>query len=128
MQLELIAKPAGLTRAEARRNAMQAAQARAQLGQDRAPAGAEFDMPGWIKNAVQALRQFAKGQAGVWSIEQARAVIAPTLPVPAELRVWGRVTVEAKARGFIKSAPRTYIATAASNGSAKPGWMRGEKA
>lgn len=125
MQLELIAKPAGLTRAEARRNAMQAAQARAKLGQDRAAAAAEFDMPGWIEQAVEALRQFAKGQAGVWSIEQARAVIAPTLPAPAELRVWGRVTTEAKARGYIKSAPRTYIATAASNGSAKPAWRSG---
>lgn len=127
MQLELIAKPAGLTRAEARRNALAAAQARAKLGQDRAAAAAEFDMPGWIEQAVEALRAFARGQAGVFSIEQARAVIAPTLPAPAELRVWGRVTTEAKARGFIRSAPRTYIATAASNGSAKPGWMRGEK-
>ena len=128
MQLEMIAKPAGLTRAEARRNAMQAAQARAQLGQDRAAAAAEFDMPGWIESAVQALRAFARGQAGVFSIEQARAVIAPTLPVPHELRAWGKVTTEAKARGFIRSAPRTYIATACSNGTAKPGWMRGESA
>lgn len=125
MQLELIAKPAGLTRAEARRNAMLAAEKRAQLGQDRAAAAVEFDMPGWIETAVEALRQFAKGQSGVWSIEQARAVIAPTLPAPAELRVWGKVTVEAKARGFIESVPRTYIATAASNGSAKPAWRSG---
>ena len=128
MQLDLIAKPQGITRAEARRNAMQAAQARAQLGQDRAAAAVEFDTPGWIESAVEALRAFARSQGGVFSIEQARAVIGPTLPVPHELRVWGKVVVEAKKRGFIRSAPRTYIATACSNGTAKPGWTRGDAA
>lgn len=124
MQLDLLPKPAGLTRAEARRNAMRAAETRRDLGITRAAAGADFDMPGWISEAVEALREFARTQVGVWTIEQARAVIGDKVPVPYELRAWGKAT----RLGYIQSEHRVYISTACSNGTAKPGWKRGANA
>lgn len=128
MQLELLERPPELTRAQARRNALQAAEARAQLGMDRAGGAVEFDMPGWIEQAIDALRRFAATQAGVFSIEQARSVIAPELPAVPELRVWGKVVQTASQRGVIASVSRTFIAAASSNGAPKPAWKRGPNA
>lgn len=128
MQLELLERPPELTRAQARRNALQAAKDRAQLGMDRAAGAVEFDMPGWIEQAIDALRRFAAAQAGVFSIEQARSVIASELPAVPELRAWGRVTQLASDRGFIQAAPRTFIPAASSNACLKPGWKRGPNA
>jgi hypothetical protein len=128
MQLELLERPAELTRAQARRNAMRAAKERAQLGMDRAAGAAEFDMPGWIEQAIEALRQAVCGQIGVFTIEQIRAVLEPTLPAVPELRAWGRVTQLAADRGYIEAVPRTFIPAASSNATFKPAWKRGPNA
>ena len=128
MQFELLERPAALTRAQARRIAIQAAKARAQLGMDRAGGAAEQDTPGWIEEAIAALRRFVRAQVGVFSIEQARSVIGPELPEVAELRVWGKVTQVAVLRGVIAPVPRTFIPAASSNGAPKPAWKRGPNA
>ena len=128
MQLELLDRPAELTRAQARRNAIQAAKARAQLGMDRAAGSVEFDMPGWIEQAVEALRAAASAQVGVFTIEQMRAVLEPNLPKVHELRAWGRVTQLASDRGFIEAVPRVFIAAASSNSTPKQAWRKGPNA
>lgn len=124
-QMELLPRPAELTRAQARRTAMAAAKARAELGMQRAAGAAQ---PGWVDGAVEALGKFARSQVGMFSIEQARAVLAEELPEVAELRVWGRVTQLAAKREVIQMVPRTFIAAASSNGCLKPAWRRGPKA
>ena len=128
MQLELLERPPELTRAQARRNALQAAEARAQLGMDRAAGAVEFDMPGWIEQAVEALRAAASAQVGVFTIEQMRAVLEPNLPKVHELRAWGRVTQLASDRGFIEAVPRVFIPAASSNGIPKQAWRKGPNA
>jgi hypothetical protein len=128
MQLELLEKPQCLTRAQARRDALLAAQTRAQVGMDRAAGAAELDVPGWIEQAVEALRRFVRAQVGVFAIEQARAVIGRELPEVPELRVWGKVTQLAAQRGVISPVLRTFIPAASSNGAPKPAWKRGPNA
>ena len=57
MQLELLERPPELTRAQARRNALQAAKDRAQLGMDRAARRACAFNAGWCAEALEALRK-----------------------------------------------------------------------
>lgn len=127
-QLELLPRPQDLTRAQARRAALAAARARADLGMERAAGAVQRDMPGWVEDAVDALRRFVRSQVGVFSIEQARAVIGPELPEVVEQRVWGKVTQLAAQRGFIAPVARTFIPAASSNGCPKPAWKRGPNA
>lgn len=127
-QLELLERQPELTRAAARRKAMQAAQARAELGMQRAAGAVEFDMPGWIEQAIEALRCAVSTQIGCFTIEQMRAVLEPGLPEVPELRAWGRVTQLAADRGYIESVPRTFIPAASSNACPKPAWRRGPNA
>lgn len=127
MQLELLERPAELTRAGARRAALIAAKARGEAARDAAGAAADAVSPGWIEAAIAKLAAFARTQAGVFSIEQARSVIAPELPAVLELRAWGKVTSEASARGVIVAVPRTFINSASSNGCPKQAWKRGPK-
>jgi len=127
-QMELLERPPELTRAAARRKALAAAEARAKLGMSRATAAVEFDMPGWIERAVDALRRAASVQVGVFTIEQMRAVLEPELPTVHELRAWGRVTQLASDRGYIEAAPRVFIPAASSNACPKPAWRKGPNA
>ena len=127
-QLELLERPPELTRAAARRKALAAAEARAKLGVSRAAAAVEFDMPGWIERAVDALRRAASVQVGVFTIEQMRAVLEPELPTVHELRAWGRVTQLASDWGYIEAAPRVFIPAASSNACPKPAWRKGPNA
>lgn len=128
MQLELLDRPEGLTRASARRIAAEAAEARAKLGSDRAGQRADAAVPEWCNQAAEALRKFAKAQAGVFTIEIARAGIGDSLPPPPDLRAWGKATVIAISAGYIQRVPRVFIPAASSNGCAKPAWRSGSNA
>lgn len=127
MQLELLPKPAELSRAQARRNALLAAQARAELGMTRAARKASALNSGWCADALECLRQFARNQAGFWTIEMARTVIEEDLPAPSDGRAWGRVTQDALRLGFIVKTDKT-AAAASSNGAPKPLFRRGPAA
>jgi hypothetical protein len=116
-----------LTRANARQQAADAAHRRAQA-LDKGEARVERDIPGWITAALVMVQQFARMQAGHFTIEQLRAVLEPQLPPVTELRVWGVVTVRAKNAGFIAPVPKTFIAAASSNNCAKQAWRRGPQA
>jgi hypothetical protein len=82
----------------------------------------------WCNKACEALRQFARKQAGVWTIELARAQFEKNLPAPGELRAWGRVTQMAVRKGYIERVPGQFFAAASSHNSPKPVWKRGPKA
>lgn len=127
MQLELIPAPPMLTRWQARQVAMQAAQARAEQGIDRAARRANALNAGWCEQATEALRRFAAHQAGFWTIEMARAVIEADLPKPTDGRAWGRVTQDALRLGYIVKTDKTAPA-ASSNAAAKPMFKRGPNA
>lgn len=127
MQLELLERPPELTRAQARRNALQAAKDRAQLGMDRAARRACAFNAGWCAEALEALRKFAAGQVGLWTVEMARSVIEQDLPKPTDGRAWGRVTQDAIRHGYIVKTDKT-AASASSNGAPKPLFKRGPNA
>ena len=127
MQLELLEQPQELTRAAARREALQAAQARAELGMTRSARRACAFNAGWCAEALESLRRFAAGQVGLWPVEMARSVIEQDLPKPTDGRAWGRVTQDAIRRGFIVKTDKT-AASASSNGAPKPMFKRGPKA
>lgn len=126
MQMELLEKPV-VTRAKARHDALEAARDRGEQGMDRAARRQARLHADWCDEALEALRRFARGQAGMWTIEIARSVIELDLPKPAEARAWGRVVQTAARLGYIEktalSAP-----TVSSNASSKPLWKRGRKA
>ena len=123
-QIDLIDRPA-ITRATARAQAMQAAQARKAEALDKGEARVEHDIPGWITAALLRVKAFARMQGGIFTIEQMRAVLEQELPPVPELRVWGVVTVRAKNAKLIESVPRTFLPAASSNGTAKQAWRRG---
>lgn len=127
-QIDLIERPAGLTRAQARADAMRAAKKRAELGMGRAAGGAEACSPGWVAAAVLRLRAFAKAQVGVFSIEQARTVLSEELPEIFDQRAWGKATSDAHRLGYIEPVPRTFIPAASSNGTPKQAWRKGRAA
>lgn len=127
-QLDLIERPAQLTRAQARRQAMAAARIRAERGMSQAESSAEWSNPGWIADTLEKLRMFARNQGGVWSIEMAREALKDQVPTPPDLRSWGRVTQLAHAAGYIEPAPRTFVPAASSNSTLKPAWRRGKRA
>lgn len=98
----------------------------AQAAADRA----ERTAPGWISDAVDALRRFARNQVAVFTIEQARCVIEtqPGIPEPTDKRAWGHVTRRAEAEGFIERVRNGYAPATSSNGSPKPLYRRGRAA
>jgi len=128
LQLEIFDRPAVLTRAAARREALKAADARAKLGADRAAGRAESNTPGWLDLAIARVRAFASANPGIFSIEMLRQVLATEVPQPPDLRAWGRVTQDAARLGYIEKVPRVVIPAASSNGSVKPAWRKGPKA
>lgn len=126
-QVEMWDRPI-VSRAAARKAAMQAARDRAERGMDRAARRAEALHADWCLKALDAVRAFARGQAGAFTVEQMRAVLEPQLPPVDELRVWGKVVVDARKAGFIEPVPRVFMAAASSNGCLKPAWRRGPQA
>lgn len=126
--MDLIERPAHLTRAVARRQALAAARLRAERGMSQAESSAEWSIPGWVELAVEKLRMFARAQGGVFSIEQAREALKDQVPTPPDLRAWGRVTQLAVARGFIEQVPRLFMPAASSNSTLKPAWRKGRNA
>jgi hypothetical protein len=127
-QLELLERPPVLTRAAARRVAMEAAHARAELGADRAAHSANSVCPGWLDLVLDRVRAFAATNPGIFSIEMMRGVIGTEVPQPPDLRAWGRVTQDAIRLGYIERVPKVVIPAASSNGSVKPAWRKGPKA
>ena len=128
MQLELLERPAELTRAAARRLAIEAAHARAELGADRAGARADSAVADWCLLAADKLRVFARAQGGVFTIEMARAGLGDELPAPPDLRAWGKATVMAVAAGYVEKVPRVFMPAASSNGSPKATYRKGANA
>ena len=122
MQLDLIPK------VPTRRERLERARERASIGIDRAAEATERRIEGWCEQACEELRQFAKRQSGMFTVELARGAIEQRLPAPRDLRAWGRVTRMAAARGFIQPVRCMYFPAASSNGSHKPVYRRGPKA
>ena len=118
-----------VTRAGERKRAMADAKARADIGMQRASARNEAANAGWCGMALHALRQFARCQIGLWTIEQARSVLEGTaeLPRPTDGRAWGAVVVRAIEHGYIVKTKQTAPA-ASSNGAPKPLFTRGPNA
>ena len=127
-QLELLERPPELTRAGARRQALEAAQARAEVGAERAALHANNVCPGWLALAVERVRAFAAANPGVFTVEMMRGVIGAEMPQPPDLRAWGRVAQDAIRLGYIERVPKVVIPAASSNGSVKPAWRKGANA
>lgn len=104
-----------------------AAERRSETGMRRAAEHANRVLPNWTDRAVQALREFARGQTKPFTIEAAREAIAGAIPEPPEARAWGAVTKTARALGYIEPAG-VVLPAASSNGSLKPGWKAGRAA
>ena len=107
---------------------MPTARALADAGIQRAADAADRRIAGWCEAAVARLRTFAKGQAGVWTIEIARMQIQADLDAPHDLRAWGKVVRMASDRGYIERIPGAYFPAASSHGSPKPVWRKGPQA
>lgn len=118
-----------VSRRAERARAASDAKARAELGMQRAHSRNERINAGWCGMALHALRQFARSQVGLWTIEQARSVLegSPELPRQTDGRAWGYVTTEAIKHGYIVKTKQT-AAAASSNGALKPLFTRGANA
>lgn len=98
------------SRAVARRNA----------GMSSAARHADAENPGWVDLAIDAVHAFAmRTYPQDFTIEEARAVVAPTIPEPSELRAWGAVTSGCKRRMLIEAVEGKTRPAASSNGSPK---------
>ena len=112
---------------------LELAQARADLGVERAARKADRVAAGWIERALREIGFFARGvpaEAAEFTIEEARAFAEALAPRPEGVdgRVWGAITREACARGLIERVPGKFKAAASSNGSPKAVYRRGAKA
>lgn len=121
-QLDLIPAPTLRRRPDHRAGRM-----RADMGIDRVTEATERHSPDWVNKALERLRAFARGQHGLFTIEQARAVLESELPEPSDARIWGAVTRQAKTAGIIERT-KLYAPCASSNGSPKPMYRRGAMA
>ena len=128
-QMTLI-PPLDTSRKTARHEAMQAAQARANLGIERVAARADSERPNWCADAAQALRKFAAAQGGVFTIELARIalVLSGAIDKPVDGRAWGKATRMAQSAGYIERVKGQFFPAASSNGSAKPVYRKSGKA
>lgn len=104
------------------------ARAAADVAVERAGDAADRKVAGWCELACEALRQFARNQSGMWTIELARLSFEKSLPAPSDRRAWGKVVRMADSRGFIERVPGQFFAAASSHGSAKPVWKKGPQA
>ena len=118
-----------LSRTAARTRALADARARGELGMHRAAAKADRVNSEWCTLALEALRKFAAGTPGFFTIEQARSVIEadPSFPKPTDGRAWGFPVVSAIKAGYVVKTRHTAPA-ASSNGSPKPLFTRGPAA
>lgn len=121
-QLDLI--PAPTLR---RRPDFKAGQMRADMGIDRVTEATERQSPDWTERALSRLREFARHQAGMFTVEVARSVIEPELQPCSDLRVWGAVTRMALKAGYI-TATKHYAPAASSNNAVRRMYVKGAKA
>lgn len=105
-----------------------AARARADSAIQQAADATERRVEGWCESACERLREFARGQSGIFTVELARLAFASALPAPHDLRAWGQVTRMATSRGYIQRVHGEYFSAASSNGSPKPVYRRGPNA
>ena len=89
-QLELLERPPELTRAAARKLAMEAAHARAALAADAAGARADAAHPDWCELAAEKLRMFARAQGGDGLGRQADLRESASAPSACTPRLRGR--------------------------------------
>lgn len=111
---------------------MTAANARADVGVQRATLRAEKATPEWSHKAADLLRVgacilHAKG-VQKFTIEQLRTLVDGALPKPPDGRAWGGATRGATARGFIVRLKGEYAPAESSNGSPKPMYSKGPQA
>lgn len=121
MQLDLISNP------QPRRLSRSEARARRDLGMQRVGDKAERTAPGWTDIVLGRVRVFVRAQAGYFTTEQMRSVLAAEVPPPHDLRAWGVVTKLSLERGLIDHTGRSAPA-ASSNMSDKPLFKRGATA
>lgn len=105
-----------------------AARAKADVAIQRVADATERSEPGWCETACERLREFARAQSGVFTVELARMAFAKDLPAPGDLRAWGQVTRMATSRGYIDRVHGEFFSAASSNGSPKPVYRRGPNA
>lgn len=101
-----------------------AARVRREFGMDRVADATERLNRGWFEKAMERLRAFVKPQAGVFTMEQARAVLESELPEPSDARVWGPLTKMAVAAHVIEPT-KLFAPAASSNGSPKRMYRKG---
>ncbi len=93
---------------------------RRQAGMTSAARHADSENPGWVDLAIDAVHAFAmRTYPRDFTIEEARAVVAPTIPEPSELRAWGAVTSGCKRRMLIEPVEGKTRPAASSNGAPK---------
>lgn len=78
---------------------------------------------GWVQAALVELGAYARSAGCDFTMEQARTAIQGALPKPHDLRAWGQVTREARAKSLIVQIG--YAPAASSNGSPKPLYRAG---
>jgi hypothetical protein len=109
-----------------------AAQARADVGIERAAVRADKASPDWTIKAADMLRVAAcilhsKG-IQTFTVEQLRELVSDALPPPPDLRAWGGATRRATGMGFIKRIPGMFAAATSSNMAPKPVYAKGASA
>jgi hypothetical protein len=108
---------------------MAEAQARGQLGMERAIDHAEREEPGWTEQAVEAIRLYAQGRGDdLFNTEMARLAVEGFVPAPPDKRSWGAATKRAAALGYIELVDGEFIRAASSNASWKQAYRKGPKA
>ena len=120
--MDLIAPPVLRRRPDYRAGRM-----RADMGINRVSEATDRHCPDWMDKALSRLREFARHQAGMFTIEVARSVLESELPQPSDCRVWGAVTRMALKAEYI-SATKHYAPAASSNNAVRRMYVRGAKA
>jgi hypothetical protein len=83
-----------------------------------------MDKQTWLSDAYAAFARFVKRTRKPFTIEQARASVAPRIDEPADLRWWGIVTKAAKRDGLIRAVG--FKPAKSSHHALKPTWTRGQ--
>lgn len=121
-QMDLIPRPALRRRPDHRAGRM-----RADMGIERVSEATERNSPDWLEKALERVRVFARTQAGMFTVEQMRSVLADELPTPSDQRIWGAVCIHAQKAGYLAKT-KLYAPAASSNNSPKRLYVRGPKA
>jgi hypothetical protein len=83
-----------------------------------------MDKQTWLSDAYAAFARFVACTGTPFTIEQARAFVAPRIDEPADLRWWGIVTKAAKRDGLIRAVG--FKPAKSSHHALKPTWTRGQ--